>query len=318
MKSRWLVAMAMLGTAAWVTSAWACPENPKCAKGDAKVVTVSQQGEECPHAKKAAAGAESDCPHAKKATEAGGSACCAESAKLKTVAGEAGDCPHAEQAASEGHSGCGGAAKTVAAAGDTHACGKNVQAILASLPSMKYRVGEQVTGCSKSAASLATETKEPMKYVVGEEVFDSEGDAVARLTAVLASEMESMRTVQYSVAGECMRCPMTAKKIAEEKKTSVAYRVAGFDFAAEDQAQKAAKLAAEAADAVKLSYKVGDKSFCCDKMAGAEATKSGAKMTYVVGDKQTCCDKEANALLTEAKVHAMVEAAASVYEMITS
>jgi hypothetical protein len=96
------------------------------------------------------------------------------------------------------------------------------------------------------------------------------------------------------------------------------YRLAGYDFPAQDQAEKAAKLAKDAADQIKISYKVGDKSFCCDKMAGAEAKKSDAKMTFVVGERETCCEQEAKMLLTEAKVRAMVEAAASVHQAITS
>jgi len=155
-------------------------------------------------------------------------------------------------------------------------------------------------------------------YLVGEESFSTEGEAVARLTTLLEGEIDSMQTVQYSVGGDCMRCPTTAKKLADEKHSKVMYRLAGFDFPAEDQAQTAAERAKAAAGQVKISYKVGDKSFCCDKMAGAAAKESNAKMTYVVGERETCCEQEAKMLLTEAKVRAMVEAAASVYEAITS
>jgi hypothetical protein len=185
-------------------------------------------------------------------------------------------------------------------------------AVLSSMPSITYQIGEEKTGCWKTAAK-AKEHGKVVKYWVGDDSFDTEGEAKMRLVSLLEAEMEHMQTVQYSVDGKTVGCPKSASHMAHQCGSKVAYRVAGFDFDSQEKAEKAVKLVKAAADDVKMSYKVGDKSFCCDKMAGSESSKNGQKMHYVVGDEETSCVKSAKLMLTEAKAQAMVEAAASVY-----
>ncbi len=213
--------------------------------------------------------------------------------------------------------------KTAAKTGDTPPChqsgaklvsGKSgcpMAARLAKLPKMQYKVGETVTGCSKSAAKLAEETQTKMVYLVADKSFDNEGDATVALNAALEAEIASLKTMQFAVGSDCVRCPITAKGMAKKAGTKVAYRVGGMDFSDKDQAAKAVVLVNDASDAVKMTYKVADKSFTCDKMAGGASKETGKAITYVVGDEETSCETSAKLMLNKAKVHAIVAAAAA-------
>jgi hypothetical protein len=186
---------------------------------------------------------------------------------------------------------------------------RKVEAILASMPSMSYRVDGEVTRCSKSAASLAEKAHKPVEYVVGEEVMTDKGQATAKLVSLLDEEEKSLQSMQFVAGGKCHRCPMTAKSVAKKSKTSVAYRVGGVDFDKKEDAEKALEAVHAAAAAVRVSYKVDGKTYCCDKMAGASAKKTGKKMLYVVGDEETGCEKTAKLKLAEAKIRKIVETA---------
>lgn len=187
---------------------------------------------------------------------------------------------------------------------------KKVEAILTSLPTMTYRVGDETTGCAKSAAEMAEKAGKPLQYVVGEKTFEKEGEAVAKLTSLLEEELKAMQSVQYSVGGECSRCPVTAKSMAKKAGSKMMYRVAGVDFAEKEDADKTVKLVSEAVTKVKMAYKVDGKTFHCDKAAGAKCNKSGKKMTYVVGEEETPCQTSAKRMQAEAKIRKAVETAA--------
>lgn len=217
-----------------------------------------------------------------------------------------------------GGPGCGGH-KTEAVAGSPTEAGRvdveeTYLTLAASLPSVQYRIGEDTTCCAKSAA-MAKEAGKAVKYVVGTEIFENETEAEAKVAAAIGAKLQELRSLQFSVAGESLGCPMTAQKIAAEKGTTVAYRVGGIDFPDREKAQKAVELVKDAGNDLKISYKVGDKSFCCSKMAGAECSKSGKNMTYVVGSEEAGCEKDAGRLLAKAQVRAIVTAAASVLAM---
>jgi hypothetical protein len=212
------------------------------------------------------------------------------------AAGEPCPCPH-------------GKAKAVTLASNN----ERVQGVMASLPKLQYKVGDQVMCCSKTAAMIAEKESKPVKYVVGEETFENEGDAEVKLAAVLEAKLAELQGLQYSVAGQHVGCPMTAKSIAKEKKAEIAYEVAGVEFKEQEKADKAISLVSDAVAGVKLSYKVDGRSFCCDKMAGMKVMKvkeTGKPMLYVVGEQETPCDKHAKLLLAQAKITAAVTAAA--------
>jgi len=199
------------------------------------------------------------------------------------------------------------AATTVAYGADD-----KVKAILAALPSIKYQVGSEVTGCSYSAAAMAKTAGKPIQYVIGDTVLTDEGEAKVKLTALLEQKLSKLSSMQYAVGGDCVGCPVTAKSMAKKANKTIAYRVGGFDFADKAKAETVAKLVASAADDVKMTYKVDGKSFCCDKMAGSSAKETGKPMTFIVGDQETPCGTSAKLMLTQAKIRAIVAAAAAV------
>jgi len=188
---------------------------------------------------------------------------------------------------------------------------QKVEAVLASLPSMKYLVGSEKTGCSYSAAAMAEKTGQPVKYLVGEEVVDDQAEATIKLTALLEKEAAALRAMQFSAGGVSTHHPLEAKSIAEKNNTTVAYRVGGLDFAEQAKAEKAIQLVSEAVASVKMSYKVEGQSFCCSQMAGAKAKESGKPIIYVVGTDETTDETAAQLLFAQTKIRVIVETAAA-------
>lgn len=337
MKLRLLVNALAVGFAMTAAAAIACPNEKTASAGEKKggcdkpcgaktVVTVADKvddgrsaaadpvkkdegGKPCHGATATTASDKAPC-HGASATTASGKAPCGGGATATTASDKA-PCGGAATAGKAPCSKpCHGEAKSASAEGDSDCpIGKKVKAVLASMPSMKYRVGEEVTPCSKTAAAMAEKAGKPMQYVVGDETFGEEAPATAKLASLLETELEAAQAVQFVAGGKCMRCPMTAKSVAEETKTTVTYRVGGVDFDKKEDAEKVAKLVSDAVAEVSMKYKVGDKTFCCDKMAGAAAKENGAKMTFVVGDQETCCPTTAKLRLTEAKLRKVVETA---------
>jgi len=205
---------------------------------------------------------------------------------------------------------CGNKTKAVAQKGSSGSIDKTVETILASMPEMQFMVEGKTIGCSMTAGQAAKDGKE-VKYVVGKDVFATEKEANVRLASLVEKEIQTLQSLQYAVNGSCGSCPVTAKRLAKEQGATVVYRVGGLDFADQSKAEKAVVLAKAAADEVKMTYKVGDKSFCCGKMAGEAMTKSKTKsMTYLVAGKETPCSKTATSMLARAKVTAIVKAVA--------
>ncbi len=186
-----------------------------------------------------------------------------------------------------------------------------VKAVLASLPTMKYRVGDKTACCPNGASVMAKTEGKLIEYLVGDEAFSVESEAKAKLAAVYESEIENLTALQYSVGGECTRCPVTAKGMAEKSKGKIAYKVGGVEFTDKEKAEATVKLVTDAAAAVKLSYKVEGKSFCCDKMAGMAAKDSGKPIVYVVGEEEAPDELSAKLMYAQARIRAIVEAASS-------
>jgi len=222
--------------------------------------------------------------------------------KTKTVADKT-STPCSKSAGAPCHK---GSAKLVASKANSH-----IEELVAKLPKMQYKVGDTVTVCSKSASTLAEKSHEKMLYLVGDKSFENEAEAKAALAAELEKEIANLESMQFAVGEKCVRCPITAKSMAKESGSKVAYRVAGIDFLKKEQAEKAVALVSDAAETVKISYKVGEKSFCCDKMAGDYSKETGKSITYVVGDEETSCPITAKLMLNKAKIHAIIAAAAA-------
>lgn len=187
--------------------------------------------------------------------------------------------------------------------------GKKVDAVLTSLPTMKYKIGDDVTCCSKSAAAMAKKSNTKMQYMVGDDVFSTEKEASAKIVAAYEMEVNNLNSMQFSVGNDSFHCPMSAKDKAKSTGKTLAYRVAGFDFSEKSKAEDALKKIALTVADVKMSYKVGDQKFCCDKMAGAKVKETGSTMSYIVGDVETTDEYSAKMKLAEAKIRAIIRTA---------
>ena len=205
---------------------------------------------------------------------------------------------------------CSGKAAT-AASSEGCPVAKKIEALLASMPAMKYRVNGEVTGCSKSAESMAKKADKPIEFLVGEDVLTDRGEATARLTALLDKEAETLQSLQFVAGGKCHRCPMTAKSVAVSTKTALAYRVGGVDFKKKEDAEKALASVRDALASVRMEYKVDGKTYGCSKSAGAKCKEAGKKMRYVIGEDETGFQTTAKLKLAERKVRKIVETAVS-------
>ena len=296
-----LVVVLAVGT--FVTGVWACPGEATCS---------------CPKAQNVAQSDTPSCGGGGAATVADAkSSCCGScpSGCCGSVAKSCGDscgkscdkpCDHKSATLTSGKAG-----KSDCSGWKTTANEPSIEAVLASFPSMKYRVGDHFTGCSRTAESAAKKTGEPIHYLVGDSAFENPGQAKTKLAALLNQEIDSLKTVQYVASGNSYHCPKTANKVAGENGRKVAYRVGGFDFDSHDKADSVAKLVSDRLAEVKMTYKVGDQSFCCDQAAGMTAKKTGASLHYVVEGEETPCDKTAKLMLAEAMVRAAVLTAAA-------
>ena len=61
------------------------------------------------------------------------------------------------------------------------------------------------------------------------------------------------------------------------------------------------------------SFILASSTLLHDKAAGNASKKTGSKMTYLVGDREASCKDEAELMQSEARIRAIVEAAAKVY-----
>lgn len=275
MKRNVLNLVAALSVLVLVSGAYACPGKCHKKSADAKVVKADGRSEATPCSAHATVVAD------------------------KAPCHKSGDAP------------CGSHAALTSAKGHCKVTDK-VNAVLASMPSIEYKVGDETVTCPYAADALAKKQNKPIQYVVGDQAFKSEGEANAQLASLIEQKVNEMKTVQFAAGDKCYRCPVTAKEEAQKAHAKMMYRVAGVDFANKELAEKAAQLASERLGEVKMSYKVGDHTFECDKTAGAQAKETHTKMLYVIGDKETDCPQEAKMLMAKAKLAAIVAAATAV------
>lgn len=201
--------------------------------------------------------------------------------------------------------------KTAAAhctAGAAKCEGDKAKACMAGAPCIKYTVGDKSTCCPEEAAKLANGDKSQIKYSIGEQTFTNEADAHKALASALTAYLNDMTTVKFAVGKQAVSCPDAAAEMARKEGQPVRYRLAAYDFESKEAAEAAAKAAKEAAEGVKMSWKVGEKSFCCSAMAGDAAKKEGKSVEYCVGDKASACEATASIELATAKISAAAQA----------
>jgi hypothetical protein len=135
--------------------------------------------------------------------------------------------------------------KVVLAGAKTHDCckasfDKAVAGVMNAMPSMTYRVGEMDTPCFKSATAKAGKDGK-VQYLVAGKAYDAETEATVALAGLLEKEIENLQVVQLSVGGKSYGCSMSAKAALKDGE-KMKYRLAGFDFATKEQAEKAQKI----------------------------------------------------------------------------
>jgi hypothetical protein len=166
-----------------------------------------------------------------------------------------------------------------------------VAAAMSKLPKMAYKIGDETTSCSHSAAKLAEESGEPMVFVVAEKEYTDQAEAMTALAEVTEGFVNEFVT------------PSTCH-------VSGTTSLAGQKIGCSETAAKMAALVKEATDNVHMTYKVGEKECQCPNEAATLAKESGEKTQFVVGNESTCCSIEARINLARAKYRAAVEAIA--------
>lgn len=166
-----------------------------------------------------------------------------------------------------------------------------IEAAMAKLPKMVYKVGDKSTSCAESAAALAEKSSDAIQYVIGDKTFDDERLAFVSLVEATEKFVDDFATPHKcsvtgttTVAGTSCSCPVEAEKTAGLVKTAMAQ--------------------------VAMTYVVGDKECKCPAEAKRLAETSGAETFYVVNGEKSKCDYSARLNLARAKYRASVEALA--------
>ncbi len=197
----------------------------------------------------------------------------------------------AQETATEGKT-CTQCPSSKAMASSQECSGCPVSAAMAKLPKMTYKVGDEATCCSESAAALAKEHSKPIHFVVADKTFEDKQKAYTALVETTEKFVNAF---------------VTPAKCEKSGKTSIAGKSCGCPV----EAGKHAELVKKAVGEVKMTYVVGEEKCNCPTQAKAMAKDSDAKTTYVVAGKETCCNLEARLNLAKAKYAAAVKALAS-------
>lgn len=162
-----------------------------------------------------------------------------------------------------------------------------VGAAMARLPKMTYLAGGETTCCPDAACELAKKAEGCVKYVVGDQKFDCQ--TAARHALVEATEKFVSAFVQPKT------CPQSGITL-----------VAGSEFQCGQAAKQCSTVAHTAMEKVRMTYLVGENSYCCPNEAKQLAEASGDPIVYVVDDQKTCCDLIARLNCARAKYKAAV------------
>jgi len=172
-----------------------------------------------------------------------------------------------------------------------------VSAAMASLPKMTYLIGEKSTCCSESAAAMAKAADAPIQYVVGEENFATQSDAMKTLvskTEAMVAKFTTPSTCKASgtttLAGHASTCPVDAGQTAKKVNSAVAL--------------------------VSMKYKVGEEICSCPISAKAMAKKAGTTPVFVVDGVETHCEMSARLALARAKYKAAFQAVAAITPVV--
>lgn len=188
----------------------------------------------------------------------------------------------------------------------------------ASLPKMTFKVGDKTTACCMEAAKLAEGNESSIQYVVAEKTYASKKEALRAYAELLGEHLGTVTTVSYAVGESKVACAKAADELAAKEKGKVRYALASYTFDSKADAEKAAEAAKKAADGVTMKMVVGEKEFCCKKMAADEAAKCETKkVEFVVGETRTEDEAAAQVALAHARVLAALDAVKNAAEKST-
>jgi hypothetical protein len=187
-----------------------------------------------------------------------------------------------------------------------------------AMPTMQYKVGDEVLSCPKAADKLAQEKGAPIVYLVSGKEYSDKNDALKAYADVVEEHLKSVTTVRYMVGDKCVGCPMEARELAKTSGGTVKYCVAGVIFEDQAKADQAAKEAAKAAEAVQMTTLVDGKPYTCDKAAAEACHKSGHKPEYAVGECKTSCRMTARIELAKARIEAARQAVVKASEVASA
>lgn len=176
------------------------------------------------------------------------------------------------------------------------------------VPMMRIEVGDRETCCPMEAAELASKLETTPVYFVGDDRFDEMPKAMEAWKTQLDDHLATITTVQYSVDGKCVGCPMAASDLAKKSDSTVVYQVATHSYECKVTAGDRATVAKNAADKINMTYRVAEKDFCCNKMASAAQKETGEPVLYVVGEEVMECETQAGIMLSISKIQAAMAA----------
>lgn len=216
--------------------------------------------------------------------------CAADKAQTAQAAAPAG-------CATESKSGCAAAACS----------GQSLRYKNAAIPVMLYDVAGERMGCPKSAVALAAEKNCAVKYVVDGKAYENKAEALNAEVAVLEAYLTDVLSVKYGVGEEMTCCPKTAETLAKKNGKKVCYRLTGYTFKDQGEAEKAAKLARLAAESLNMKIMVGDEAFDCPMKAAEAAKQCGKEVDYCIGTMRTTSESAAKIQLEIEKIKAAVD-----------
>jgi hypothetical protein len=246
-----------------------------CTKGTCEKGTCEQQAGSC-------------CKESGECSKESGE-CCKESGECCKESGECTQTGTLAKAECNGGECSRGAKASLASTGKPHSC--PIEAAMAKLPKMTYKVGDETTECAKEAAKLAEQSGAKIEFVVGDKTFEDKQKSFVTL----------VKTTEEFVDGFAAphKCSVTG-----------ATTVAGTECDCPVEAEKRAKVVRTAMAQVRMTYLVGEKSCDCPIEAKKLAKEDGAATCYLVNGEKTECQYTARLNLARAKYKAAVQAAA--------
>ncbi len=210
-------------------------------------------------------------------------------ASVTTVASQTdcASCPAEKKAAGD----CATCPAEKKAAGDCASCPASQQAMAdgTACSAAKKAAGE----CGPCPAGGKAAFDMPkMSYRVGERHFADYHEAKA---AAAEAQADMTFVVGENVYEDKLAAKAALAEVTEAKVLAL--------IEAHPQAQ-------EAVAATFASYKVGEQSICCEKMASMAAEKESKPMHYVIAGQETACPVTARLLTAQAKLRAAAAAAA--------